>query len=198
MDRRRAAYAGLLLSLCFGCQRENSAEPLPVLGGVEAFELRDQANRPVTERTLTGSAWVASFIFTRCPSVCPSITRGVRELQSEARHRALELRFASFSVDSDYDTPQVLGAYAERYDADLENWFFLTGDPAQIHRLAEGAFKLAVEGRATPGVEHLGITHGSRLVLVDAKLGIRGYYGYDSPAERERLLGDAERLAAER
>lgn len=196
MDRRSFGCAGIVVLLGVACERERPAPSLPVLGEVQAFALRDQANRPVSEATFRGGAWVASFIFTRCPSVCPRITRSVRMLEREAEHRGLELHFVSFSVDADYDTPEVLRAYAERYDADLERWSFLTGDSAQIQRLAEGAFKLGVEGRATPGAEHLGITHGSRLVLVDANLAIRGYYGYDDDAEQARLLDDAERLAA--
>ena len=38
------------------------------------------------------------------------------------------VKFVSISVDPKNDTPEVLTAYAERFQADRARWLFLTGD----------------------------------------------------------------------
>jgi protein SCO1/2 len=100
----------------------------------------------------------------------------------------------AFSVDPEFDTPEVLRAYAARFEIDLENFRFLTGDIEVIRKTSVDGFKMALEGRPDPKAEHLGILHGSHLVLVDSALAIRGFYRTDSREETKALLDDAERL----
>jgi protein SCO1/2 len=133
-------------------------------------------------------------MFTRCPTICPRITRRMRTLQERASERGVALRLLSISVDPDNDTPDVLRDYARRFGADTRNWAFLTGDFASIQKVAVDGFKLALEGRADAGVADFGILHGSHLVLVDPELAIRGYYRTDEDAAMTALLADAARL----
>jgi len=184
----------LLLSVSLVCCERR--EPLPVLGAVPDFALRDQDGRSVTRQTLAGRAWVAAFVFTRCPTICPRITTRMRELSQTARQRGVALRLVSFSVDPEHDTPAVLKAYARRFDAELDTWSFVTGDHAVVSRTVVDGFKLALEGRADAGAKDFGILHGSHLVLVDGASKIRGYYRTDDDAELRRLLDDVGRLPA--
>ena len=170
-------------------------EPLPVLGGVPAFSLRDHEGRPFSERNLAGNVSAVAFMFTRCPSVCPAVSRAMRSVQVAASRDNVPLRLVSVSVDPENDTPAVLKSYAKQYDADLARWTFVTGDYQVIQRTAEQGFKIAVSGSPNPKQEHFGITHGSHLVLVDPKLGIRGYYRTSEPEALDRLVADAARLA---
>lgn len=41
--------------------------------------------------------------------------------------------FLSHTVDSEYDTPEVLDAYAHKLQADTTRWKFLTGNKADIY-----------------------------------------------------------------
>ncbi|HKY35480.1 MAG TPA: SCO family protein [Polyangiaceae bacterium] len=193
LSRRRLLW--LLGSSCgvlFGaCKR--SAE-LPELGGIGAFSLTDQAGRAVTAESLRGRVWAAAFMFTRCPTVCPRITRRMRDLQRAAKNDGIELDLVSFSVDPEHDTPEVLRAYAQKYEADLESWRFLTGDLEVVRRTSEQGFKLALQGKPTAGVEHFGLMHGSHLVLVDRAGQIRGYYRTSEDEAMKQLLSDAEAL----
>ncbi len=185
----------LLLALsasAAGCKKP--AEPLPNLGRVGAFSLLDQNARAISAETLRGKVWVAAFFFTRCPSICPRITRRMRALQVAAAQKAQTLALVSFSVDPENDTPPALLAYAQRFDADLKNWSFLTGDSEVIKRTVVDGFKLALDGKADPAAENGGIIHGSHLVLVDRTLAIRGYYRTDDEDDMARLLEDAGRL----
>jgi len=189
------AVAPLLVALSLylpGCKKPS--QPLPNLGQVGAFALVDQSGAAVSAETLRGKVWVAAFFFTRCPTICPRITRRMRALQVAGSQGEHAPTLVSFSVDPDNDTPQVLLEYAQRYGADLRSWSFLTGDLEVVKRTVVGGFKLALDGKADPAAENGGIIHGSHLVLVDRTLAIRGYYRTDDEDEMNRLLDDARGL----
>lgn len=189
LSRRRWLTAAGLAIAVLGCRKQ-----LPELGSVGQFSLTDQAGRSVTAETLRGRVWAAAFMFTRCPTVCPRITRRMRELQQAAAREGVSLELVSFSVDPEYDTPEVLRAYAQQYGADLASWRFVTGDLEVIRKTSEQGFKLALDGKATPSAEHFGLFHGSHLVLVDGKGTIRGYYRTSEDEQMKQLLLDAAAL----
>jgi protein SCO1/2 len=177
--------------LLAACHRE---EPLPRYGAVPPFALTDQGGKPFTLATVQGTPWIAAFVFTRCPSACPRVTQAMEHLQLKAKQRNLKVYLVSFSVDADFDTPEVLRKYAEQYRADLGSWSFVTGNADAIQKTAEQGLKIAVEGKVDPSKADFGITHGTQLVLVDRNGQIRGYYASNDDAALERLLEDAARL----
>ena len=194
------SHAALLLILVapLACRHSEAAAAgaLPQLGTVGPFWLTDQDGRSFSEQSLSGKVWVAAFMFTRCPSICPEMTRRMRSLQEQAQARDLPLYFVSFSVDPDNDTPPVLRKFAAQYGVDTRSWSFLTGDNSVIRNAAEQGFKIGVDGAARPGAEHLGITHGTHLVLLDGARSIRGYYQSSEPAQLKQLLEDAAALVS--
>ncbi|HTV19979.1 MAG TPA: SCO family protein [Polyangiaceae bacterium] len=200
---RRAVAAALafapLAAALAGCQRHqaSAAEALPPLGTVQPFWLTDQDGRTFTEASLDGKVWVAAFMFTRCPTVCPEMVRRMRGIQEQAKQRGVALALVSFSVDPENDTPEVLRAYTAAQQLDTSNWRFLTGDSAVIRDTAEKGFKIGVDGTPRAGSEHFGITHGTHLVLLDTHRTIRGYYQSTDSARVAALLDDAARLANE-
>jgi protein SCO1 len=168
---------------------------LPRLGSVPPFWLTDQDGSTFSEQSLDGKVWVAAFMFTRCPTICPEMVRRMRVLQEQAAARGVPLELVSFSVDPGNDTPEVLRAFAASKALDTRHWRFLTGDSAVIRRTAEQGFKIGVDGVANPNAPDFGITHGTHLILLDASRTIRGYYQSSDPARLERLLEDAANLA---
>jgi protein SCO1/2 len=118
----------------------------------------------------------------------------MRALQVAAATQVAGLTLVSFSVDPENDTPSVLLAYAQRFNADPKNWSFLTGDLDVVKRTVVDGFKLALDGKPDPAAENGGIIHGSHLVLVDRTLAIRGYYRTDDDEDMSRILADAARL----
>ncbi len=180
-----------LLGALTGCHH---SEPLPTLGQVGDFALVDQQARAVSAASLRGKVWVAAFFFTRCPTICPRITKRMRALQVATSDNKPPLSLISFSVDPDNDAPAVLLEYAKRYGADLQTWSFLTGDLSVVKRTVVDGFKLALDGKPDPNAENGGIIHGSHLVLVDKTLAIRGYYRTDDEDDMKRLVDDAKRL----
>jgi len=126
-----------------------SPASLPVYGTVPDFALTDQSGRPVRRGNLEGKVWIASFIFTNCPDECPLMTSDMARLQSDLAHMA-DFRLVSISVDPEHDTPVVLSQYAERFNANPDRWFFLTGDKRAIYSLAKEGFRLAIVDPAEP------------------------------------------------
>lgn len=185
-DRRQFLIACAALAAC------RRKPELPVLGALPAFALTDQDGKRLGSDELRGKVWVAAFMFTRCPTICPRITRRMRELQIEAAKRKLGLTLVSISVDPENDTPDVLRAYAQKFGADPASWRFLTGDLEVVRKTAVDGVKMALDGKADPSKPDFGILHGTYLVLVDRELRLRGYYRTESPEDTARLLDDAE------
>src|SRR4051812_14605549 len=73
--------------------------PLPIYGDAPGFQLTNQRGEHVTGAELFGKVWVADFIFTRCPSVCPLVTAKMAELQRRTNNLGDRFHLISFSVD---------------------------------------------------------------------------------------------------
>jgi protein SCO1/2 len=164
------------LFLLISCE---TPKELPVYGQVPDFQLTTQAGTPFSSKELRGRIWVADFIYTTCPGPCPLMSAKMRRLQSSDPN----LLLLSFSVDPEHDTPEILAAYAKRFNAG-QNWYFLTGARDTLQMLSRQAFKLS----------DLGMTHSTRFVLVDGKGQIRGYYGTSDEDGVGKLLADVRRL----
>ena len=162
----------------------------PVMGIVPDFSLTERSGRIVQKSDLLGSYWVASFIFTRCATTCPIASSQFTRLQADLPK---EVSLVSFTVDPDYDSPEVLAEYAEGYGADPDRWLFLTGEKNKLYKDIREGFHLAVEGNAD-APSGFAVTHTPRFALVDDKGRIRGYYGSSEPEDMVRLRKDIMRL----
>jgi protein SCO1/2 len=159
---------------------------LPSYGVVPDFRLTDQSGREfLSSEKLNGHVWIANFIFTNCSGPCPRMTTQMKEAREKLASR--DVRFVSFTIDPARDTPEVLSAYARRFHADPERWYFLTGPQSQLHQLKRQTFMLGdVDGS---------LQHSTRFVLVDAQSRIRGFYDSSDAESMGRLPADALGLA---
>ncbi len=152
------------------------------------FTLTEQGGRPITDADLVGRPWIASFIFTRCPSSCPRITKVMKDLQGTLSETGV--RLVSITVDPGYDDPNVLKAFATRYGADPTRWHFLTGDRTQVFRLILEGFLQSVS--EVPAAERTGdieaVSHSDRLVLVGPGNIVLGAYKSTEPDSVKRLV----------
>lgn len=188
----------LLLSMWVGVMGacEDEPAPLPVVAQVPQFELRDQRGELIKASDLRGHVWIANFIFTSCPDVCPLLTQKMSELRTGLVRKGLveggAVRFVSFSIDPATDTPEVLLKYAQEREAHHPDWFFLTGPNKEMERVVVRGFKQTI--KADPNRAD-NILHGSHFVLVDRALAVRGFYRSE-PDGLLSLSQDAARLAA--
>lgn len=142
-----------------------------------AFTLVNERGERFGSEDLKGRIWVADFVFTSCPTVCPKLTKRMAEIQHRARNLGDAFHLVTFTVDPENDTPERLAAYARTYRANPRKWTFLTGPLGDIEATVVKGFKLAMgKEEVEPGTGLFSIFHGERLVLVDPKGMIRGYY----------------------
>lgn len=173
--------------------------PLLVYSRVQPFSLTNQHGAPFTLERLKGKVWVADIIFTRCPGPCAAMTRTMRTLQDKlAGHEGLG--FVSLTTDPDYDTPEVLGRFAEGFQADQRTWNFLTGSKSEIARLAIDSLKLTSMEKPSEYKENEFdlFIHSTVFVLVDKIGQVRGVYESAEPEFMEKILPDVDLLLKER
>lgn len=141
-----------------------------------AFTLTERHGQKVSSTELRGQVWVASFVFTRCTGPCPQVTGTMTRLQSELKLAdEPNLRFVTFTVDPERDTPTELLDYAQKFRAHEQKWLFLTGNEEQMHRLLKEGFKVSAQRSPMPkpGEE---FDHSSRIIVVDQQGSIRGFF----------------------
>jgi protein SCO1/2 len=160
----------------------------PALAGerIPVFSLIDTAGATVTDESLRGRVVVANFIFTRCGSVCPALTRQMAEIRRELAARgAGDVLSVSFTVDPAHDTPEILAEYASAFDADPTAWHFLTGDPAAVLHVVRDGFHLMMTepGEGPP-------MHSNRFLVVDAAGVIRSTHLATDEGASEAIIRD--------
>jgi len=183
----------------FGVVRwyETRYQRLPVLIGeahrIGDFRLVNQQARRVERSGWDGKIVVANFFFTCCPVICPKMAFQLKRVQ--AYTQIPDLQIASFSVDPERDSVARLAEYAARMQIAGKNWDLLTGEKADIYRLARNSFRItATDGDG--GADDF--IHSEQLVLVDRQGRIRGYYKGTDETEVSQLIRDAQRLAREK
>jgi cytochrome oxidase Cu insertion factor (SCO1/SenC/PrrC family) len=120
------------------------------------------------------------------------ISSRMSELQNPLEKTDVHL--VSVSVDPERDTPEVLRGYAEKLQANPARWDFLTGPKAAIYKLSHDGFKLAIsDGNGEQGIP----VHSTRMVLVDRRGEIRGYYNATEADSVTKLLADTNHLLRE-
>jgi protein SCO1 len=132
------------------------------------FTLTDSAGAPFDFADRTGAGPTLLFFgYTHCPDVCPTtmadIALAMRKVDPAV---AAETSVVFVTTDPARDTPDVLGAYLDQFDADLPTQFIgLTGDQDQIDQAQLAA--------GVPLAEDMGQTHSALLLL----------YGTDGEAD---------------
>lgn len=157
-------------------------------------QLVDHREDPFTPASMKGKVWVAGFVFTRCPSTCPAVTRAMKELRDRFDRTKVEVELVSFTVDPEHDTTRVLADYAASVDAEHPKWRFVTGPRADLEALIGQGFKLGVGDRKELSDGMFDIAHSTKLALVDEKGGIRGYYSIQTREELDEIFERADRV----
>jgi protein SCO1/2 len=105
---------------------------------VPDFRLTTQQRRPITLSELRGKVVAINFIYTSCPlpNFCLRIANNFGVLQKRFQAQlGRDLVLLTVTFDPVHDTPEVLKAYASRWNADPEAWHFLTGDVSAVRRV---------------------------------------------------------------
>jgi protein SCO1 len=152
------------------------------------FVLVDPDGRTRTLADFKGRLVVVFFGFTQCPDVCPTTLAELAQIRRELGPAGEKLQAVFITVDPERDTPELLKAYVNNFDASFVG---LRGDLEQTRAVAR-EFKVyfakvpgRVEGQYT--VDH---TAGS--YVFDTQGRIRLFVRHGTPATA--LAADLKRL----
>jgi protein SCO1/2 len=156
---------------------------------VPPFALTERSGKTITNADLMGKIWVADFVYTTCPGPCPLVTASLARVQNAVMHDP-HVQLVTFTVDPQTDTPPVLAAYANKFGADPDRWWFLTGPEKPLYDLIQnGFYQVVQDNRGQPPQDgQFTVTHSTKMVLVDADGDVRGFYDGVDPDGRADLL----------
>jgi protein SCO1/2 len=161
---------------------------------IGAFSFKDQDGNTVTNDAVKGKVHVANFIFTSCGSICPKMTNSMNKV-SDAFIKNDKVVLLSFSVTPWIDTEEVLKRYKDNHNIKNPNWHFLTGNKADIYKLARQSYFAEEDlGFTKDSSEFL---HTEHFILVDKSQRIRGIYNGTLELDMQNLIKDIHTLQKE-
>lgn len=150
------------------------------------FNLTNQLGETITDKTYEGKIYVANFIFTTCPKMCPLMTSNMKTVY-KAFLSDPEVYFLSHSVTPKIDSVPKLFSFAQEYEAKAPQWNIVRGDKKHIYELARKHY-FAATTQGDGGVNDF--IHTENFVLVDKKKRIRGIYDGTSFDAIDQLIED--------
>ena len=153
------------------------------------FSLPDQHGKQRSIKDFAGKIVVVFFGYTQCPDVCPTTMAELADIRQMLGKDGERLQAVFVSVDPERDTPEVLKAYVENFDAS-----FIALRPASTEQLAALAkeYKMyykRVDGR-TPTSYTMDHSAGSYIYDTRGQLRLYSRYGMGAKA----LSGDIVQL----
>ena len=142
---------------------EKNIKPLPYLlmnnerKKVPEFNFVNQNGELVTNNDYIGKVYIVEFFFTTCTTICPIMNTNLIHIQNSFT-KFSDFGIASFSINPEYDTVDILNQYANENGIVNSNWNLMTGDRSEIYKLANDGFNLytAASSDFIDGFEHSG------------------------------------------
>ena len=142
---------------------EKNIESLPYLllnnerKKVPDFKFINQNEELISNYDYLGKVYIVEFFFTTCTTICPIMNTNLVHIQNSFTAFP-DFGIASFSINPEYDTSEVLRLYAKDNDITNPNWNLMTGERNEIYKLANDGFNLytAASSDFIDGFEHSG------------------------------------------
>lgn len=148
-----------------------------------AFRLRDGRGGIIDTRSLRGRPYAVTFLYTRCPDVCPAIANDLRDAM-----RGTDAAVVAISVDPRGDTPRAVRAFARTHRLPAA-FHYAIGDRAALAPVWQAYFAAPQSGRAAVSA------HTAALWLVDARGRLRALYPGGLPIDPGDLAHDLRALS---
>ena len=156
---------------------------------ISDFSLINQNGETVTQSKYDNKIYVADFFFTTCQSICPIMTKNMKDIQDKLIKDS-EVLLLSHTVFPEIDSVEVLKKYAVENQVIDSKWDLVTGDKKEIYDLARKSY-LAAKDNSFGEYEMI---HTENFVLIDKKKQIRGFYDGTNKEEIDRLYKDIKIL----
>ena len=165
-----AIFALAVLALVVIESANQSRTDLPDYGLIPNFQFKERSGVSYGRQEMIGKINIVNFFFTSCKGPCPYMNSQVANLYRKYA-TSNDVQFVSISVDPEHDSLSVLQKYAKDFGVTDNRWLFLRGPLDEVENLSEKGFMLGGE---------LPDLHSTKLILVDTRGHIRGYYSsYD-------------------
>ena len=138
---------------------------------VPPFQFLNYTGDSISSEDLKGSIYVANFVFTRCEYTCDELNKAFSALQDSIANQE-NLKLVTITIDPEFDTLPALKQYANKYNADPDRWYFLTGERQKIYDLVLGGFF----GKVVYGETPQKMKADQKIALINEDGYIRGYY----------------------
>jgi len=161
---------------------------------VKNISFTNQLGQKVSLDDAKGKVIVVNFFFTRCPSICPGLTRNMKRVQESFLKNPEIVQFISISVDPEHDSVHNLRKFADRFNVNHDSWWFVTGDKKEIYDFAFNEIKASV---ADVNVD-TAFVHTENFFLLDSNRVVRGWYNGFDTAKLAQLAMDIPTLMLER
>lgn len=155
-------------------------ESKAAIASLPAYTFTNQFGKPFGSSELKGKAYIATFSFTSCTTTCPKFWDELVKVQHRVRGLGTNVAIVTFTVDPEFDSPDVLYKKGSQLKTNPYLWFMLTSnDPGYIEFLNEN-FRTQIGRKSLIGNTTLyEIPHRDDLALVDTSGQIRGFYKSD-------------------
>lgn len=164
----------------------------PLNWDLNEFTFKNQDEKDFGLADLEGEIWIADFIFTSCETVCPPMTANMTKLNQQLKEEGIkDIKFVSFSVDPEVDTPEKMNEFMSRYDLNSADWNFLSGYSQEtIQQFAEESFRtIAVKPKNEDQV-----IHGTQFFLVNREGTIVKDYSAVSDVPYDQIIKDIKSI----
>lgn len=154
-----------------------------------AFNLTSSTGKRVQVADFRGKVVMVSFLYTRCPDICPVILQKLRMAQTELGADAKNTAIVVVSVDPEGDTPAAVNTYLQRRKLS-QHVTWLVGDHPTLSKAWERWNISSRESTKDPAlIEHSGV-----MWLLDAQGRRAIYYPLDA-IDPANIAHDVRELA---
>ncbi|MBL4625034.1 MAG: SCO family protein [Flavobacteriales bacterium] len=180
----------------FLAQGVHKHKPLPYIGEYDIvnsdtiqhtiadYSFTNQYGETITQDSLKGNIVVVDFFFTTCGSICPEMSNQMMVVQERFREMD-DIKILSHTVNPEYDSIDILKAYAEEYGAIKNKWHFVTGEKEALYKMGVNSYLIPTqEDVLAPG----GFLHSEMFVLIDKEQHIRGFFDGTNSNEVNDLI----------
>jgi len=188
-----------------------TSDPLPIYGHKDIspttqdtiyhqlpdFQLIAHHKDTINKLYFANKLHIANFFFTRCPGMCPILTKSMLRLQKEFQMDTL-IKLVSYTVDPEHDSVPILRKFAYKNKINDSFWSIITGEKQQLYEFYKNGYLInALENKDdTTNIENQFI-HTEKLVLIDDQFRIRGFYDGTNEQSIKILINDILRLRIE-
>jgi protein SCO1 len=183
-------------------KEQKKPSPLPVIGNdqnhhISPFSFINQDGKTITNEDIKGKIVVVSYFFATCKGICPKMNENLTKVYEKYKGNK-DVIILSHTVDPVKDTVAALKAYSLHFDANADQWMFLTGDKKELYEMARYSYLISADDDTAGLSVDQDFIHDKHYILVDHLGRVRGFYDGLNPDDITKIISDVKILIDEK